>query len=249
MDQTSWEFAGIVASICSLIISLFSIFISLIIGGFAIWLSVTFYRMSSTMAGKTGAAAKDVLGVVGRLEDLFNRMYSETFSMVRDTQAKLWDLTSPAREGLEEQRAEVENKVKALRESMVSEIKTEMEAVVGKADNRLQALETRVLPLVEDSIEKMRKVESEARDEADGLLESTIRERLYRVIEVTMRPNWCTHPTLKAVVHHPLVVSFSQERVVDVLRDMRDVGEITLDSPEFGPVSKIVSFQQACPDL
>jgi hypothetical protein len=68
------EVAALIASIVSIIIS-----------GFAIWLSITFYRMSVGESAKTTEAANEIASGVKRLDDLFDRLYADTFGMMKDT--------------------------------------------------------------------------------------------------------------------------------------------------------------------
>ncbi len=75
MDTTSaFDIISFIASIASLILA---------IG--AIWLSVVFYRMSSEASKSTTEAAKGIAASVERLEKLFDKLYSDTFSMMKDT--------------------------------------------------------------------------------------------------------------------------------------------------------------------
>lgn len=63
--------------------------VSIILGVYAIWLSIVFYRMSVAASAKLDKASSDVADNVRRLETLFDRMYSDTFSLVRDTYADM----------------------------------------------------------------------------------------------------------------------------------------------------------------
>jgi len=68
------EFVGLVAGV-----------MSVILGGFAVWLSVQFYRWSNDASAKIEAASQDIAANVKRLDSLFDRMYSDTFALVRDS--------------------------------------------------------------------------------------------------------------------------------------------------------------------
>lgn len=67
------------------IISFIASIASLILAVGAIWLSVVFFRMSDAASKATTEAAKDIAASVERLEKLFDKLYSDTFSMMRDT--------------------------------------------------------------------------------------------------------------------------------------------------------------------
>lgn len=76
MDQpTSWlEILSIVSSL-----------VSLIIGGLAIWLAVKFYEMSTKSSEKLEQASNNIDSTTKRLETLFDKLYADTFAMVKDT--------------------------------------------------------------------------------------------------------------------------------------------------------------------
>lgn len=72
--QTTFEVISFIASIASLILA---------VG--AIWLSIVFFRMSNDAAKDTTAAAKEIQSSVERLENLFDKLYTDTFSMMKET--------------------------------------------------------------------------------------------------------------------------------------------------------------------
>lgn len=67
------------------IFSIISSVASLILGLIAIWLSIQFYIMSDKAAKESEKSAKNIESNVSKLEKLFDKMYSDTFSMVKDT--------------------------------------------------------------------------------------------------------------------------------------------------------------------
>lgn len=67
------------------IFSLVGSLVSIILAGFAIWLSVKFYEMSSKNTDKLERSSNDISSATDRLETLFEKLYSDTFSMVKDT--------------------------------------------------------------------------------------------------------------------------------------------------------------------
>jgi sensor histidine kinase YesM len=73
--NSSWvEGFSIVASI-----------VSVILAGFALWLSIVFYRMSNESSTKIKESADRIGASVDRLEILFNKLYADTFSMMKET--------------------------------------------------------------------------------------------------------------------------------------------------------------------
>ncbi len=67
------------------IISLVGSLVSIVLAGFAIWLSVKFYEMSSKNTDKLEGSSNKISSATDRLETLFGKLYSDTFSMVKDT--------------------------------------------------------------------------------------------------------------------------------------------------------------------
>lgn len=65
--------------------SLVASMVSIIIGIGAVALSVVFYRMSSDAQRASENANKDIQASVSKLDAMFNSMYSDTFSLVRDS--------------------------------------------------------------------------------------------------------------------------------------------------------------------
>lgn len=67
------------------LISLFSGVASLVMGGLAIWLSVTFFKMSDNASKEIKSSSDNINTNVEKLEKMFDTMYSDTFGMVKDS--------------------------------------------------------------------------------------------------------------------------------------------------------------------
>lgn len=67
------------------ILSIVSSLVSLVIGGLAIWLAVKFYEMSTKSSEKLEQASNNIDSTTKRLETLFDKLYADTFAMVKDT--------------------------------------------------------------------------------------------------------------------------------------------------------------------
>lgn len=65
--------------------SLLASLASLVLAVVAIWLSIVFFKLSSRASEATTEAAKGIASSVERLEKLFDKLYSDTCSMMRDT--------------------------------------------------------------------------------------------------------------------------------------------------------------------
>jgi hypothetical protein len=97
------------------IISFVASVASLILAVGAIWLSVVFYRMSIAASTATTQAAVGIASSVERLEKIFDKLYSDTFSMMRDTvsdmRKHIWPV--PVEENAEQERVIEEAEKKA----------------------------------------------------------------------------------------------------------------------------------------
>lgn len=68
----------------SLVLSIVSIVMTLVLGVVAIWLSIQFYVWSSKAEKEAVKASTDISSAVDRLEKLFDKLHSETFTMMKD---------------------------------------------------------------------------------------------------------------------------------------------------------------------
>lgn len=157
------------------VISLLATLASLVLAVVAIWLSIVFFKMSSELAESTKEASKGIGSSVERLEKLFDKLYADTFSMMRDTvsdmRRHIWpeDATS-----IEELTAEADQKT----EEKLADFRKQMEGRLGSVLSRQVAQDDRVqslLELMDQAIESTREVASEAREE-------TIREHVVRLL-------------------------------------------------------------------
>lgn len=166
------------------IASLIASFLALGIGVMAIWLSVVFYKMTSKVSESTREAAKDISASVSRLEKVFDTLYSDTFSMMRDTvtdmRKHMWPEKTEASEKMgEEAEKRADVKVKVLKKEVDSEV-TKLLEIQSKTDAKVESLKGDLEKIVDRVIAQSRKVEIEARRET--LKEHVLREAqsLYR---------------------------------------------------------------------
>jgi len=142
--------------------------VSIIIGGFAIWLSVTFYKMSNKISEDTKNAAKGISSSVNRLETLFDSLYSDTFSMMKDTVSDMRKHIWPEKGQSAEEQKQIEEKADAKIDELKKQIGDELSGVmkrVGHTDSKIDDVEKNLEKLVERAIQGTRKVESEAQEE------------------------------------------------------------------------------------
>ena len=208
------------------IVSIASSVVSLMLGIYAIWLSIVFYRMSTASSNLIRDSAKDINASVEKLEELFRHLYSDTFSIMKDTVSDMrrhaWrnepqSETSSATLDAVELRAD--NKVTEIREELADSISSLADRV-GGTDKRVKQLSEQLLPMVDKALTRSRHAEIEAREE---ILRDAILRRYAEASEEEQ-------PTTTWAVVGPLFDEFSISEVIDELRGLKDDGILHWDS-------------------
>ncbi len=163
------------------IISFVASIASLILAVGAIWLSVVFYRMSNEAAKATTEAAKDIAASVERLEKLFDKLYSDTFSMMRDTvsdmRKHIWPTEVPEQENaIEEAEKKADEKISELKKVVESQVE-ELLQRQRIADDKMASLTGEMRSILDRAIVSSRQVDLEAREE-------TVREHILRQLRI-----------------------------------------------------------------
>jgi uncharacterized protein with von Willebrand factor type A (vWA) domain len=171
--MTAIELISLVASIASLVLAVI-----------AIWLSVIFYRMSTELSESTKEAAKGIGASVERLEKLFDKLYADTFSMMRDTvsdmRKHIWPEDTQAETTI---RQEAENRADEKIKVLTEDVQTQLSDMLKRqrvTDERLSSMTHELGHLVETAISRSRRAEIEAREE-------TIRDHIERAIRTLRR--------------------------------------------------------------
>lgn len=145
--NTTVTIVGFIATIASLILA---------IG--AIWLSIVFYKMSDKASKETTSAAKDIQASVERLENIFDKLYSDTFSMMRDTvtdmRQHIWRKPEQSNQA---SAIEDEDKIKELKNSISQEIISIVDEKfknMGRNDGEIREIEDSVKTIVERKLSK-----------------------------------------------------------------------------------------------
>lgn len=214
--MTSVDVMGMTASIASLVLAVI-----------AIWLSVVFFRMSSQLSESTKEAAKGIGASVERLEKLFDKLYSDTFSMMRDTvtdmRKHIWpDEPSESDKLAEEAERRADEKVNHLKESIDSDL-----GIILKRqrvqDVQMTELRDEMQSLIERAIASSRQLENEAREE-------TLREHIMRAIRLLRRRK--SRVTADDLISF---LDFPPRRVVRELERMKAEEYISLSDPDINP--------------
>jgi hypothetical protein len=204
---------------------------SLVLSVVAIWLSIVFYRMSSQLSETTKEAAKGIGSSVERLEKLFDKLYSDTFSMMRDTvsdmRKHIWPAPNVTADPVvEETEKKADEKVDDLKRTMEAELSN----ILGRLQHtnvKVEGLRTEMQSLIERAIVGSRRVEIEARSE-------TVRQLVLR--ELGMRGGF-----RHAVAAEDLVgrLSVPTPRVLSELERLKDEGYVRTDTPHIRPNTEI----------
>lgn len=202
---------------------------SLALAAVAIWLSVFFYRMSSELSEGTKEAAKGIGASVERLEKLFDKLYADTFSMMRDTvsdmRRHIWPDDAPSENNsIAETEAKTDAKIEAARHEFKEELSRVLESqelTKGKLDSATRE----IARLMEHTIEKSRKAEAEAREEA-------MRREVFTILRALGR----TQKEIRADdVVGALRATFPGRAIVDELERLRHDGVIEFSDLHIRP--------------
>ncbi len=205
--MTAIEVASFAAAIASLVLAIV-----------AIVLSIVFYKMSSELSESAKEAAKDIGASVEKLEKLFDRLYADTFSMMKDTVSDMrkhaWgEATSEAPNVLEEAEKKAEEKIETLRKRVDAQV-AEVLASQTTTDGRIGQIRSDLKQLVNRAIDDSRNVEHEAREET---LRGHIIERINNIREIKKK-------VLAEDVVEFLREQFPGPAVANELRHMKNEG-------------------------
>jgi uncharacterized membrane protein len=221
------ELVGLIASIASLILA---------VG--AIWLSIVFFKMSNEASKATTEAAKGIDASVKRLENLFDKLYSDTFSMMKDTvsdmRKHIWN--GEGSDNVNENKSDILEEADRKAEEKVQEIKSALDKQLNEilerqqiADGKVSGIGKELEMLLDNAIQTSRMIESEAREE-------TVRNHILMALRSFYRRK-------KVVTASELVESLSDNipphRIINELGSMKDESLIHYESERLGPDTKI----------
>jgi len=221
------------------IISLIASIASLILAVGAIWLSIVFFKMSNEASKATTEAAKGIDASVKRLENLFDKLYSDTFSMMKDTvsdmRKHIWSgeetsagNNSERNEILEEADKKADEKVAEIKSAMdrqLAEILTRQKASDGKVSD----IDSEIKKLLDHAIQTSRLVDSEAREE-------TVRSHIISILRNFKRSRRLV--TASRIVDL-LDGNIPAEKIVNELEKMKEDDIIFYEGEYLSPDSKI----------
>lgn len=143
-------------------ISLAASIASLVLSVLAIWLAIVFYRMTRGMAERSDGDARAIAASVMKLEKLFDRLYGDAFSMVKDTvldmRRHIWPAVEDGSSARTETQEQADVKAKALKEDFYAQIRSVLQQ---PSSNEAKLIE--LGPAVDKVITESREVDAEAR--------------------------------------------------------------------------------------
>lgn len=131
------------------ILSIVSSLVSLIIGGLAIWLAVKFYEMSTKSSEKLEQASNNIDSTTKRLETLFDKLYADTFAMVKDTVS---DMRRHVWKADEAEKAIPDEKLKQLKSELSEELAESFSN--GEQKKEIRDLQEKLSELLNKAVEK-----------------------------------------------------------------------------------------------
>lgn len=208
--QTTFEVISFIASIASLILA---------VG--AIWLSIVFFRMSNDAAKDTTAAAKEIQSSVERLENLFDKLYTDTFSMMKETVTDMrHHIWKKPITGSTDDDSNQEAKLDELKNNIKSELiaimdeKISKDGLNGASDEKIKELEESINKVLDTQFKKP--------------IRETLNERR-RLIMLIKREGITTLKRLKDMWN----MRYEGEFPINALFSLRDREQITWDgNPE-----------------
>lgn len=201
---------------------------SLVLAGFAIWLSLTFYRLSSASMTRIDDASRDLAGAVERIDALFKSFYADTFSMMRDTYA---DMRKHAWRG---EPGDVEQRQQALADEKMTELEKSVSEQIAQLMSRQMSNDRRIAELgtlVGSAVERSRKIEADSRT-------STAEARILDFLQQSPGPVRAGDLT----DHMQATADWPVRRTLDAIARLLDSGIIRSDkgdSDDLRPTSRL----------
>lgn len=207
-----------------MVFSLIASIAGIIISVLAVWLSIVFYRLSTKASERTDAASNDIQRGVERLEQLFDRLYSDTFSIVRDTVSDMRQHMWSGQTG----QTESESQAKEKTEKRLDELKIQMEKELSKLLEK-QGTGVRADAAAQDMRPLINRAISEATRIAEEVEQETLAQNLRKVIAAYAAQEGEGFATASALIRR-VQAEYPEYGFVEILKGLRGLrGEGLLD--------------------
>lgn len=220
-------------------ISLIASLASLILAIVAIWLSFKFFEKSSEASEKTIEASKGISASVERLEKLFDKLYSDTFTMMKDTVSDMrnhiWNKGGKQINNEDHVEEELEKKAQEKVDVLKKELSMDLTKMIDKqniTDAKISQLKTELTGLIEKAVSQTRNLEIEAREE-------TLRDYILRRCRMIKRRK--RKIVADDLVERASIDGINPKSLLDELVKMKADGLIHFDKKEIeGPEDEIL---------
>ncbi len=216
------------------LMSLISSIAALILAIVAIALSIAFFRMTSELSTSAKEAAKGIGSSVEKLEKLFDHLYADTFSMMRDTVSDMRKHIWPD-ESVDAKK--LADEAEKLADKKVNEVKKNIDADLSQllrkqrvTDKRLSTVTDEMRELIDRAITDSRRVEREASEE------TTKKHVLLELRHLLLNK---PHVTADEVVTKLRSSEVSVISIVEELKELAREGRIGLSETPLGPETEI----------
>lgn len=226
--MTIIETISLVASLASLILALV-----------AIWLSFKFFEKSNEASEKTIEASKGISSSVERLEKLFDKLYSDTFTMMKDTVSDMrnhiWNKDDKSSNNEDHVEEEFEKKTQEKIDVLKKELSMDLTKMIDKqsiTDERISQLKSELTGLIEKAVSQTRNLEIEAREE-------TLRDYILRRIRIIKRRK--RKIVADDLVERASIDGINPKNLLDELVSMKAEGLINFEKDVIeGPLDEII---------
>ncbi|MEY0023044.1 hypothetical protein AB7W40_03345 [Providencia rettgeri] len=168
--QLSFELLSFVLSIVSLLVS-----------AGAVWLSFKFYQMSDHASKEAQRSSDQIQVNTEKLEGLFSKLYSDTFSMMKDT---VTDMRQHIYHNSDKEDS-LEEKLTAMKESIKREVKITLDDNIGELkenDIKINKIEERLENIINQQVNVV--IEERYNNIADEILRLLSKTQQYMTFEI-----------------------------------------------------------------
>ncbi len=199
-------------------------------------MSVVFFKMSNEASNATTEAAKGIDASVKRLENLFDKLYSDTFSMMKDTvsdmRKHIWSGNETPTDEVKNSKDSILEEADQKAEEKVATVKRAMDEQLSEildrqrvSDGNLTEIKREMKNLLENAIQTSRQIDSEARDE-------TVREHILKELRKSMRRGrFLSAENLLDL----LSANIPGPRIIGELKNMKDEGLVSYEGSRISP--------------
>ena len=204
------------------LIYLISSLSSIILAIIAIWLSIKFYDMSSSMFERARTASEKIGSSVVKLEEFFNSFYTDTFSMMKE---QYKDISKHAW-STENNNEIVQEKIEEKLEAKTSKIKEDFSKDLNEILSRQKISEKKISSINKEVVDLTGKVINRTKEEEEAIEEEAIGEFIVSVIdEKKDKENTIIARELVDYIENKLKLTTPE--ILKELRLLKDIGVIS----------------------